>query len=382
MWLLTAHNWKQAAHADALAVDELLSQIVADEVPQHGGMLMLTDGMAHASPSPSPSHSVTPPCTPPSFEKHLALFRRIGSVGERHVASDDDVEEVVRPSDSYGLEPARPCVRSDPVRRQLTFDEALSSMSPAVAEGVASRVRPTDKLFEVAGVARKPATAKCSAVRPVKFVKSSSSDSALAEARALAAAMQSVPCPAGVGAQSRTAVKNGAVAKKGRSAIKAKPAACAAVKAKPKSRPVARVKAKPACADIVPNDDADAASSTVASQFVSMDTDEKREFVRAKLVKLAVARGRISKLPPCHMPDVAEVGVGVAADDSDADGEVVQPAIVRPCKRVRSKSKPTSCKAGDLHASSNRDAIAVLAFKHVDVPVGEKIDEDYVIYRV
>jgi hypothetical protein len=206
----------KASHVQVTAVNDLLARVECDAPqPQHApsGLLMLNDAQSHSptTSSPSPSQAVT-------LESSMSIFRRIRAVCDAKDdgggGGDSDAEsvvDIVRSQSSYGLEPVDRVAAGRAVRRLFSFDEALNEMIPCSKRNKVTADHTTvveTKTLHVRGGPGARARPSSSSVRR------ESQTSAIDEARALLAAMDSEPCPAGVGAQSRVANKNGAACKK------------------------------------------------------------------------------------------------------------------------------------------------------------------------
>ena len=213
------HRCDKASHVDVQLVKETLEAIADCD------SLSSTSGSPRASELPPQPLAICNGAPPPRTP--AAVFKDVRELTTACRSDDEDsVEDVVRSESSYGLEPVVALRRAQTLADCL--GELMSGPSPQNTPQRARRppyspAQPPPPSVPAKRQRAAPARQPSQPPPPCGTIVTATpagDTSAMSEALALASAMNSEACPAGVGAQSRAAVANGAP-KKGQKAPKA-----------------------------------------------------------------------------------------------------------------------------------------------------------------
>ena len=377
-------------------------------------MLALTNG-----PSPTSSSASPPPkqytntlavWTPERCQltTDLSVFARARALCKSPQQADSDnesVDSVVRQPDSYGLE-SRPRESVMTRRNTMSFEDALGMMSEnSFVQHVSSRNEERcdrKKRDEVSATSSKRIRilkSQPSHPAPQHSADRSTKPKELAESLALVAALATDPCPAGVGAQTRHAVKNGAQQKR-KHEVKPKSKTTTPPKQntahsttganKSKSNAKKNVKAKPAAAVTKCTQRNAAKHDTTAEPFPQESASTNADKSAMRLRVLAGLNALLPRYGKQKQADDTAPASSESTTDGDMSGDVpvarliardetnVGPvsAVARPTHRVRSKTSGIiQVPAGDISTGTRYGDIAVKAVNSVELPTCSK-DKD------
>ena len=405
----------KAPHQHVLEVDELIASIADDEQQgRTGGMLALTNG-----PSPTSSSASPPPkqetnqlavWTPERnlLTTDLSVFARARALCKSPHQADSDnesVESVVRQPESYGLE-NRPRQTVMTRKNTMSLEDALGMMRDnlSVQHSSSRNEKRCDRNTRDEISATSSKRIRTMKSQPVHPAPQSSADKStkpkeLAESLALVAALAADPCPAGVGAQTRHAVKNGAPQKrkhevklKSKTATHSKHSTAHSTTDanKSKSKTKHNVKAKPAAAVTRCAQRNAAKHDTTAEPLPQDSATTTADKAAMRLRVLAGLKALLPRYGKQNQADATAPASSESTTDGDMSGDVPvarliardeindgpDSAVERPTRRVRGKTSGIiQVPAGDISTVTHFGDIAMKAVDAVVLPTCSK-DKD------